>query len=99
MITTEKCSYIQTELKKKRKELKERGYVSSVAIAGMLNCHIEIVDRRRLFEDMKKVVQKSESVHGILLDIFGTTKMYYKENEWKEIIEMANEYRRYKNAI
>lgn len=96
MIQEEKCSHHQKELKQKRKELKEMGYVSSVAIAGWLDNDIEIVDRRNLFADMKKIVKSNNKFHAISLDISGTTKMYYKRDEWRDIVKEANKYRQNK---
>lgn len=83
------------ERKKKRQELEERGYVSSVWIAGRLHEFKmpETAKRRTLFDDMKKAVKNSESIEAISLDIDGVSKMYYKLQDVQVVINLAADYR------
>lgn len=83
------------ELEKKRKELKARGYVSSVWVAEHLQEFNmpEAAKRRTLFNDMKKAVKNSETIEAISLNIVGTYKMYYKFQDVQAVINLAADYR------
>lgn len=94
MIQEEKVNY--GDMKEKRKEMKKRGFVSSVHVASNLRSYHQyenIVDRQKLFPDMKKAVKNSDEVMAVAVDIAGTVKMYYLASQVEKVLELANKYR------
>lgn len=77
-----------SELAMKRNELKSDGYISSVAIAAKIrNGEIKInITSSYFFTKLKNFVKKSENYHSIMLNISGTVKWWYKENDIENIL-------------
>lgn len=92
MIKYEYTAY--RELENKRKELKERGYVSSVWVSSHLGEFATLSAKRGiLFNDMRKAVKISKSIEAVSLNIVGVSKMYYKLQDVQTVIKLAAYYR------
>lgn len=94
MIQIEKIQY--GAMKEKRKEMKKRGFVSSVYVASNLRNYHQyenIIDRQKLFPDMKRAAKNNDDISAVAVDIWGTVKMYYLADQVEKVLELANEYR------
>jgi len=86
MINIEKCDYGPENLLK-RKELKKRGYISSVELSRNYSAYGVPMIESNQFRKMKRFCRKSEKYHCIALTISGTVKNWYRKDQVREIIK------------
>lgn len=78
------------QMKKKRKELKSEGFISSVAIATKIrNGEIKLIKyHTTIFRKLKDLVTlPTNNFHAIRLNISGSIKWWYKESELNSMLQ------------
>lgn len=94
MIINRSCEYGKKN-EEMRKKLKKQGFVSSVEISGNLNYYgfykdtiHPYIEPSKLFREMKKYCENSKDFDCIRLNIDGTIKYWYREDQVKELIHL-----------
>ena len=92
MIIKKSCEYgKKNELL--RKKLKKQGFISSVEISSNLDFYefykYPHIKQEKLFKEIKKYCEKSHKYDCVRLNIDGTIKYWYKENQVKELIRIV----------
>ena len=89
MYKTIEVNYDRGQIRKAKKQIKDEGYISSVAISKMIaNGDIKIpFTNNTFFTKMKKLVQNSDKFMAIRFVTAGMPKWYYLKKDLKRMVK------------